>query len=223
MATATLEQTLDRLNPTQVLHIMTNMLQDLKQGADATLAAFRERAAEVNARPVVVGGVAVIAHGYRRTTEDRDVLVHYREKRRLAECLWDHPDWDRLEIREHCFLFKPTGIHVDFLVSGDLMQLGRPYLFPDAYQVTTHGEVEGIPVIGLHELLWLKLLAGRRQDEADIMELCKRHLAEIDPQRVIGHLEAEDSDLRDRFLSILADAPRELEGERRLGQDHPES
>jgi hypothetical protein len=221
--TATLEQVLDRMEPGAVLRVLTDMLHDMTQGADPTLAAFAERAKEVGAKPIVVGGVAVIAHGYRRTTDDRDVLVHYREKKRLADNLWGHPDWERLEIREFCFVYKPTGIHVDFLISSDLMTLGRPYLFPDAHTVETKGEIEGLPIIGLHDLLWLKLMAGRRQDEADMMELCKRHLGEIDPQRVIGHLEPEDDDLRERFMKILADAPIELEGERRLGQDHPDS
>src|SRR5581483_1458861 len=106
----------------------------------------------------------VIRNGYERTTTDRDVLIGYQDAPRLAERLTDHPDWERLEIRQYALLHKPTGMIVDFLVSRDLIQLGRPYCFPDLANVETIAPVAGIPVIGLHDLIWLKLLAGRMKD-----------------------------------------------------------
>jgi hypothetical protein len=70
----------------------------------------------------------------------------------------------------------------------------------------------------------MKLLAGRMQDLADIMELCKRHLGDLEPERVVARLEPEDADLRERFLDIWKQAPVELAGEQRLGQqDRPEN
>jgi hypothetical protein len=167
---------------------------------------------------LLVGGAAVNLHGYERTTMDRDFLVGYQDARALAERLMDSPDWERLEIREYAFSHLPTGVQVDFLVTRNLITLGRPYCFPDLEQLETAVSIEGVPVIALHDLLFLKLLAGRMQDLADAMELVKRHLHEIEPERVVGRLEPEDSDLRQTFLDLVAKAPIELANERRHGQ-----
>lgn len=201
------------------------MVDDLLAGRDPTMAVLRGHADSVGTRLVLVGGVAVIAHGYQRTTKDRDVLVDYRAVRTLADRLMDDPDWERLELREYAFIYRPTGIPVDFLVSRDLIQMGRPYYFPDleSVEVVPELQVEGVPVIGLHDLLYFKLLAGRSQDIADIMALLKSHLKTIDPQRVVGGFEREDDDLRQQFLELLRKAPLEIANERRLGQGNPDN
>src|SRR4029079_7826064 len=125
-------------------------VDDIAKGKDATLRVLREEAEKVGVPLVVIGGVAVIRHGYERTTKDRDVLVSYRHAKRFGEHLWDHPDWERLEIREYAFIYRPTGIQVDFLVGRDLMTLGQPYYFPEPDEVEKAMEVENIPVVGLH-------------------------------------------------------------------------
>ncbi|MEX0586416.1 MAG: hypothetical protein WD176_07220 [Pirellulales bacterium] len=96
--------------------------------------------------------------------------------------------------------------------------MGRPYWFPQPSAVENLPGVEGVPMIGLHDLLFLKLLAGRMKDLADIMELLKRHLDVVNPEAVVARLQPEDNDLRDKFLDILRQAPVELANERRLGQ-----
>ena len=154
------------------LHELLGMMNGLSQGSDETLRALRQEADAIGAPVLLVGGIAVIRHGYTRTTDDRDALVSYRHAPALAERLMDHDDWDRLE---------------------------------------------GIPVIGLHDLIFFKLLAGRMRDLADIMELCKRHLPEIDANKVFARLESDDETLREKFLEILKQAPKELENERRFG------
>lgn len=201
-----------------VLNVLCGMTSELAKGNDPTVAALRRAAEEISARVLLVGGAAVIRHGYERTTIDRDFLVGYRDVERLAEHLMDDPDWERLEIRRYAFLYRPTTVQVDFLVTRDLMDLGRPYLFPDLDDVETADEVEGVPVVGLHDLLWLKLLAGRMRDLADMMELCKLHLAQVDPDRVLRRLQREDEDLREKLVEILKKAPIELANEARLGQ-----
>ena len=200
------------------LNTLVTMAEEISQGHDETLAALREVAEQVGAEMVLVGGAAVIRHGYQRTTKDRDLLVDYRRVRALADTLWDDPNWERLEIREYAFVYKPTGLSVDFLVSRDLITMGRPYYFPDVQNVEKVEPLEGIPVIGLNDLVWLKLLAGRMRDLADIMELCKLKPSAIDPERVLASLEKEDEDLREILLDILKRAPLELAGEQRLGQ-----
>ncbi len=162
-------------------------VDDIASGKDLTLRALREEAERLGVPLVVVGGVAVILHGYERTTKNRDVLVSYRHAKNLGIHLWDHPDWDRLEIREYAFVYRPTGIQVDFLVGRDLMTLGQPYYFPEPHEVEQSKRVEQIPVVGLHDLLFFKLLAGRLQDLADIMQLVKLHFDEIEADRVLSN------------------------------------
>jgi hypothetical protein len=217
----TLVDSLKQLPVAGRLRVLHAMLDDLLQGKDETIAALRAHAEVVGAQMVLVGGVAVIAHGYPRATKDRDVLVDYRTVAALADRLMDDADWERLEIRQYAFVYRPRGIPVDFLVSRDLIQLGRPYYFPDIAEVESIGAVEGVSIIGLHDLLFLKLLAGRMQDLADIMALCKCHLDTIDPNRVVARLQAEDIDLRQQFLDIWNKAPAEIANERRLGQGNP--
>ena len=199
------------------LRELLSVMNGLARGSDETLRALRQEADAVGAPLLLVGGIAVIRHGYTRTTDDRDALVSYRHAPALAERLSDHDDWDRVERGLYAFVYRPTGVEVDFLVSGGLMNLGSPYRFPEPEELETADRLEGIPVIGLHDLIYFKLLAGRMRDLADVMELCKRHLQEIDANKVFARLEADDETMRDRFLEILGRAPQELENERRFG------
>jgi hypothetical protein len=194
------------------------MVDDIARGHDATLRMLREEADKLGVSLVAVGGVAVIRHGYERTTTDRDVLVSYKHAKQFGIHLWDHPDWQRLEIREYAFVCRPTGIMVDFLVGRDLITLGHPYYFPEPDEVEQVGTIEGVPVAGLHDLLYFKMLAGRMRDHADAMELVKLHLNEIVPERVLSRLDALDEERKAKFLEILAKAPQEIANERRLGQ-----
>jgi len=195
------------------------MSDQMFQGYDATLRLLHERAVECGVSPLIVSGAAVIFHGYERTTKDRDVLLSYREADKFGYHLEVHPDWERLEIRAYAFLCRPTGMSVDFLKGRDLADLGSPYYFPEPQELEQAGLIEGLPVIGLHDLLFFKLLAKRLRDQADIMELVKLHLPKIEPQRILKRLDPEDEERRQLFLKILADAPLELANERRLGQD----
>ncbi len=201
-----------------VISTLTAMTHRLTEGRDETVAAVKRHADAIGARLLLAGGAAVIVNGYLRTTDDRDFLVDYRQVRALADRLTDDPDWERLEIRQYAFIYRPTGVLVDFLVQGDLIHLGRPYLFPDPASVEVAGQVEAVDVIGLHDLMFLKLLAGRMKDLADVMELCKANLHHVDADKVVGRLQPEDDDLRQQFLQILRQAPAELAAERQFGK-----
>jgi len=179
---------------------------------------LREEADKLAVNLVAVGGVAVIRHGYERTTTDRDVLVSYKQAKEFGIHLWDHPDWQRLEIREYAFVYRPTGVMVDFLVGRDLISFGHPYYFPEPDEVEQVGAIEGIPVVGLHDLLYFKILAGRLRDLGDAMELVKLHLDQIEPERILSRLDPLDEERKAKFIEILRDAPKEIANERRLGQ-----
>jgi hypothetical protein len=197
---------------------LLEMVDDIARGTDTTLRALKGEADKLGVSLVAVGGVAVIRHGYERTTKDRDVLVSYKHAKKLGTHLWDHTDWERLEIAEYAFVYRPTGVKVDFLVGRDLMTLGQPYYFPEPDEVEKVSPIEQIPVVGLHDLLYFKLLAGRMQDLADMMQLIKLHLNEIVAERILSRLDPLDEERKANFLEILRDAPKEIADERRLGQ-----
>ena len=70
------------------LHEILGMMNDLTQGSDEPLRALRQEADAIGAPLLLVGGVAVIRHGYTRTTDDRDALVSHGHAPALAERCW---------------------------------------------------------------------------------------------------------------------------------------
>lgn len=119
----------------------------------------------------IVGGVAVIHHGYVRATRDLDVLVD-------DSALEDTPELDELLARLGFSRSGPrqlrheTGVTVDLLVAGSPSpRVGEvPYPQPEAL-----GASERDPAfVDLAGLVLLKLIARRAQDRADVGALLKR-------------------------------------------------
>jgi hypothetical protein len=124
----------------------------------------------------VVGGMAMFLHGYRRFTEDVDILVT-RESLGLIH--------ERLEGRGYLPPFAGSknlrdtdqGVRIEFLVSGGFPGDGKPkpVVFPDPARVAT--VIDGISVVELKTLLELKLASGtapgRRKDLGDVQEMIR--------------------------------------------------
>lgn len=150
------------------------------EGAGAVQDALRRLTARLEALHIpyaVVGGMALFHHGYRRFTEDIDLLVAPDD---LAEI------HRRLEGRGYLPLFEgsrnlrdtDTGVRIEFLTTGDYPGDGRPkpVAFPDPRAVSV--ERDGISYITLPALVELKLASGmsslnRLRDLADVQELIK--------------------------------------------------
>ena len=126
---------------------------------------------------VVVGGMAMFQHGYRRFTEDVDLLVTrtgLKEIHRQLEGLGYIPPFPgskHLRDTEH-------GVKIEFLVTGEFPGDGKPkpVVFPTPESVAT--EIDGIRYISLQALIELKLASGmtnpeRARDLADVLELIK--------------------------------------------------
>jgi hypothetical protein len=146
-----------------------------------------------------VGGIAVVHHGYARSTVDVDVLAAPEALKRLSSLALAH-GFSVLTPRR--LVHDATGVSVDLLVAGGLMPRGGTY--PDADAL---GRASDDPdVCGLPGLVALKLHAGRRQDEADIVELLKP----LDDVAYL-HLEAAaPPTLRSQLSTLRADALEEL-------------
>lgn len=156
---------------------------------DAALAAHAELT-RLGVRHAFVGGLAVGAHGYVRATDDVDFLVG-------TEAFEEHAGG--------IVTFRPgipihvRGVSVDYLT---VTQLG-PHLETvlDAPESS-----DGLPVVSVEALIYMKLVAHRMRDRADVTELLKRG---ADPDRVRAYLATHAADLLSRFEPLVAQAERE--------------
>jgi len=120
----------------------------------------------------VMGGMAVNAHRYQRTTGDVDILLSpegFAEfRRRFVPKLYDN-----LAGRPRRFKDKTSGIQIDILVTGSFPGSGKPgpVAFPDPALASE--SIEGIQFVDLATLVQLKLAAKRYRDFGDVVELIR--------------------------------------------------
>jgi hypothetical protein len=164
------------------------------------LPATRRLLAAAGAAFRIVGGIAVIHHGYLRTTEDIDVLITPEAQSRLDDELAAHGF-----VREsaHRIRHGETGVGVHLLVAGEPMpRPGAPaYPWPEALPASDADPT----VVGLRGLIELKLRADRHQDRADLVALLQR----LDEQQYLV-IEAQlDAALRGTLAQLRRDALEE--------------
>lgn len=123
----------------------------------------------------VVDGMAMFFHGYRRFTEDVDILVTAEGLKRIHEELEGRGYLPRFEGSKH-LRDTELGVRIEFLVAGQYPGDGKnkPIAFPDPSDVTT--EIQGISLVNLPTLVALKLAsgmtgAGRLKDLGDVEQL----------------------------------------------------
>lgn len=125
----------------------------------------------------VVGGMALNAHGYNRTTSDVDVLVTAEGlaeiHRKLEGLGYLQPFEGSKHLRD-----TENGVKVEFLVTGGFPGDGKPkpVAFPDPAKVGV--VVSGIRYVNVETLLEMKLASGisspgRVKDLGDAQELIK--------------------------------------------------
>ncbi len=123
----------------------------------------------------IVGGMALFRHGFRRFTEDVDILVTRDQLRVIHEKLAGLGYLPPFEKSRH---LRDTefGVKIEFIVTGDFPGDGKkkPVAFPDPNDVAV--DLDGIRYIGLPHLVELKLASGmtnpgRLKDLADVLEL----------------------------------------------------
>jgi hypothetical protein len=149
----------------------------MKEGAvHITLRRITAKLTELDIPHAVAGGMALVAHGYDRTTVDVDVLVDPDGLRRLHQALqglgYVLPFTGSRNLRD-----TQTGVRIEFLVAGQFPGDGipKPVAFPDPAAVSV--EIDGIRYIGLPALVELKLASGmtggipRLKDLADVVAL----------------------------------------------------
>lgn len=143
-----------------------------------TLRRITSRLAELQIPYAVVGGMAMFAHGFRRFTEDVDLLVTRESMQRVLDELeglgYVQPAGTTSKLRD-----TSTGVRIEFLITGGFPGDGKekPVSFPDPSQVSV--EIDGIRYLGLPTLVEMKLASGmtggahRLKDLADVVELIR--------------------------------------------------
>ena len=128
---------------------------------------------------VLIGGYAVIYHGYVRTTGDLDIwLQPYNENKEKLINLLQHLDFNQESIdrvRKADFT-KALALHIGSPPERiDFMTQISGVKFEDAVRdqsYITDGDLR-IPVISYKHLITNKMLSPRLKDRADVEELSK--------------------------------------------------
>jgi hypothetical protein len=122
----------------------------------------------------IMGGMAVNAHNYERTTKDVDVLLT-REGFEQFRARFVPRDYDPDPKRSRRFHDRGHRTNIDILVTGLFPGSGKPgpVAFPNPADVSI--EKGGIRFVDLVTLIQLKLAARRYQDFADVVNLINAH------------------------------------------------
>ena len=150
---------------------------DEKSAVHETLMRVCRRLSELKIPYAVVGGMALFKYGYRRFTEDVDLLVTRDSLKMIHKELdglgYRRPFAGSKHLRDTEFQVK-----IEFLVTGEYPGDGKPkeVAFPDPANVTV--EENGIRYLSLPTLIELKLASGmtgqdRLKDLVDVKELVR--------------------------------------------------
>lgn len=123
---------------------------------------------------VIVGGVAVCLHGYRRNTVDVDLLVRGQDSEKIRQTLEAAGyGWDAAAIE-----FRGANqVPVQFLLAGDRAGKGSELQLPDPSESAVCDWIEDLPVLTLARLIEAKIACGEgnprrtHRDLADVVEL----------------------------------------------------
>lgn len=149
----------------------------------------------------LVGGMALNAHGYRRTTDDVDLLVTTESLEKIHAALdglgYVQPLSGSKHLRD-----VSEGVKIEFLTTGGFPGDGKPkpVSFPDPKDVTV--EIAGLKVLSLPRLIELKLASGmsntgRLRDLADVQELARATGLDA---HFAGQL---DASVRDKYRELV--------------------
>ena len=148
-----------------------------KGAVQETLQRVTRRLSELKIPYAICGGLALFAHGYRRFTEDVDILVTPEGLQRAHETLdglgYVPPFPGSKNLRD-----AESRVKIEFLVTGAYPGDGKPkpVAFPDPATVAI--ELDGVQYLNLATLVELKIASGmtdpgRLRDLSDVIELIK--------------------------------------------------
>ena len=125
-----------------------------------------QKLSEAGIPHALAGGLAVGAHGYPRTTDDVDFLVGDEAFEKHAGGL----------VTLKVPLIAVGSVAIDFVSIDPGKDEGKKL----REAVEQPPESEGMPIVPLTALVYMKLKAGRQKDIADLVELLKRGQVELE-------------------------------------------
>jgi hypothetical protein len=185
----------------RVRRIASCMSAEIKP-VDEVLAAVRDLLAAAGVRYLVVGGLAVVHHGYVRTTEDIELLVEKDVWARLTPLLASKGS-ERIGTSDRV-RHLASGVRVDLLIEGTTIP--RPHAAPFPAPDPARASSADATVADLPLLVELKLRAQRHQDLADVVALVKH----LDDAAYLSLEAGVARELRSSLARLREDALEEL-------------
>lgn len=151
---------------------------------------------------MVIGAVALMAHGYPRFTEDIDLVLTPEALETLHRELIGLGYTPAFEGARKKLRATRAGVPVEIIIAGEYPGDGKPKPVSFPIPSTASVEIDGVRVVRLEKLVELKLASGmtapdRLKDLADVQELIKiRGLASDFAERL-------DPYVREQFLNLL--------------------
>jgi hypothetical protein len=150
---------------------------DERSAVHESLRRITKKLTELEIPYAIAGGMALFSHGFRRFTEDVDILVTpdgLREVHQKLEGLgYVAPFQGSKQLRD-----TDTGVRIEFLVTGQYPGDGKPkpIAFPNPSSAAI--EIDGVQYLRLEKLIELKLASGmtnaaRLKDLSDVQELIR--------------------------------------------------
>jgi hypothetical protein len=161
---------------------------------------------------VVIGAVALLAHGYPRFTEDIDLVMTSKGLEKFHAQLVGIGYAPAFPGARKRIRSTKDGVSIEVMITGEYPGDGKakPVSMPDPSACST--EIDGVRFVTLEKLIELKLASGmtapdRLKDLADVQELIK-----------IRGLEAEfakrlDPYVREKFLELYEAVEKSKETE----------
>jgi hypothetical protein len=142
---------------------------------------------------IVIGAVALLAHGYPRFTEDIDLVMTAEGLERFHEAFQGAKKRLRSTV---------DGVSIEVMTTGEYPGDGRPKPVSMPVPADASTEIDGVKFVTLEKLIELKLASGistadRLKDLADVQELIKirkldaEFAAKLDPYVRTKYLELE--------------------------------
>jgi hypothetical protein len=148
-----------------------------KSAVHLTLHRIVRRLGELEVPYAIAGAMALFFHGFRRFTEDVDILVTREGLERVHEHL-EGLGYVAVFSGSRSLRDAESGVRIEFLASGDYPGDGKPKPVSFPHPNDASIEKEGIRWLSLPSLVELKLASGmtspgRLRDLADVQELIR--------------------------------------------------
>ncbi len=159
----------------------------------------------------LIGGLALVAYGYRRFTEDINILMSPEALQVFRERLIGRGYVPAFSGAAKAYRDTRSGVRIEIVTTGEYPGDGKPksVVFPAPAEVRL--QREGVWLITLDKLIELKLASGlsaphRLKDLADVQELIARLKL---PLEVAENLDASVRDEYRRLWQNVQDIPAE--------------